>query len=146
MLDELLPDEIFALTLYGEARGEPIDGIIAVANVIMNRLNDNPAKYKNVRNVCLEPKQFSCWNDDDPNKAKLLAIADQFVRNDISDKSLKQCWYIAKGVMTKNLLDNTKSAKNYMTESLFNGPNKPNWAKNPKTTPTQIGNHVFFNV
>jgi hypothetical protein len=59
-----LPDEaILALTLYGEARGEPIEGIIAVGCVIRNRVNDTKKRWPNTyRGVCLQPWQFSALN------------------------------------------------------------------------------------
>jgi N-acetylmuramoyl-L-alanine amidase len=61
-----------ARTLYGEARGEPTEGQIAVAWVILLSLEGAVAQ------VCLAPWQFSCWNQGDPNRARLLVLrADQ---------------------------------------------------------------------
>jgi len=55
-----------ARTLYGETRGEPEEGIEAVANVILNRVKSN--RYPNsISKVCLQRRQFSCWNPEDPN-------------------------------------------------------------------------------
>lgn len=145
MLENLLPDEVMALTLYGEARGEPIEGQIAVANVIMNRMREDTVKYKTVRDVCLEPKQFSCWNTTDPNVQILVNLSSQLEKSTIIDPILEQCLYIARGVMKGYLRDNTKAAKYYMTIDLFNN-GRPSWAKVPSNTPKIIGNHVFFNV
>lgn len=47
-----------ALTVYHEARGEPVLGHLAVANVIHNRAGGDPKKYCKVVH---EPKQFS-WS------------------------------------------------------------------------------------
>ena len=47
-----------ALTVYHEARGEPVAGQLAVANVIHNRAGGDPKKYCNVIHT---PKQFS-WS------------------------------------------------------------------------------------
>jgi len=59
--------DILAKTLWGEARGEGREGLIAVAWVIKNRA-DNPGWWgKSIELVCLKPYQFSCWNADDPN-------------------------------------------------------------------------------
>ena len=68
-MDEL---EIFAKTLYGEARGESLAGIEAVANVILNRhkmaLHQHHTWWgKTIPEICLKPMQFSCWNPMDPN-------------------------------------------------------------------------------
>ena len=62
---------IFAKTIWAEARGEPLDGQIAVANVILNRARQGGWWGDDVVKVCRKPKQFSCWNDGDPNRAKM---------------------------------------------------------------------------
>ena len=65
---ELTQREVVAMTILGEARGEGKAGMYAVATVINTRaINRN----KTPRQVCLQPWQFSCWNDSDVNKAKL---------------------------------------------------------------------------
>ncbi|MDY6408142.1 MAG: cell wall hydrolase [Pseudomonadota bacterium] len=64
--------EILAKTLYGEARGEGISGLEAVANVILNRVKHPCWWGKSIQEVCLKPMQFSCWNTDDPNRKKLM--------------------------------------------------------------------------
>lgn len=144
-MENLLPDEVLALTIYGEARGESIEGQIAVANVVMNRWRGNLGKYKTVKEVCLEPYQFSCWNKNDPNHDKLLALAKEMEFDKPTNPALKQCLYIARGVMGYNFLDNTKGAKNYMTTELLNSEGSPKWAEVRKNEKV-IGNHTFFNV
>ena len=144
--NNLLLDEIFALTLYGEARGEKVEGQIAVANVIMNRLKHYPSKYKTVADVCLEKEQFSCWNESDPNYSVLEALSQQMIKNNIMETTLRQCLYIARGVLGGNFLDNTKAALHYLTNNLFNSNKRPSWAANPSNPPITIGNQVFFNV
>ena len=51
--------KIIALTLLGEARGEGEIGMYAVACVIKQRSLD---RNLSLLKVCLERKQFSCWN------------------------------------------------------------------------------------
>lgn len=77
-------DLLLALTLWGEARGEPIDGKKAVAWVVRNRMEKaaawKAARGRNhplygdgtVQGVVLRPWQFSCWNKGDPNMPKML--------------------------------------------------------------------------
>ena len=61
-------------TVWAEARGEIPEGWTAVAWVIRNRVED-PAWWGNTpKGVCQKPWQFSCWNTNDPNRAKLLAL------------------------------------------------------------------------
>ena len=55
-----------AKTIYGEARGENVETMLVVGWVIRNRLHLK--HYGNTyKDVVLQPKQFSCWNKDDPN-------------------------------------------------------------------------------
>ena len=51
--------EVVALTLLAEARGEGKDGMYAVAAVIRQRMEN---RNQTATEVCLAPKQFSCWN------------------------------------------------------------------------------------
>src|SRR5258707_944915 len=54
LIHNLSDNEVLSLTLIGEARGEPIEGIIAVGCVIRIRMHHSPAKYHNYSDVCLE--------------------------------------------------------------------------------------------
>ncbi len=60
--------EVIAMTILGEARGEGERGMYAVATIISQRMKNRALTGKK---VCLEPWQFSCWNKNDPNRAKL---------------------------------------------------------------------------
>jgi len=144
-MNELLPDEVLALTIWGEARGESVEGQIAVANVIMNRWKNNLGKYKTVTDVCLEPRQFSCWNESDPNRTRINKLMSQISRG-VIPQELKQQLYIARGILGFNLVDNTRGSRHYITAKLYDSENRPRWAKTPITDPVRIGNHVFFNV
>ena len=62
---------IFAKTIWAEARGEPLEGQIAVANVILNRARQGGWWGDDVAGVCCKSKQFSCWNEGDPNRARM---------------------------------------------------------------------------
>jgi spore germination cell wall hydrolase CwlJ-like protein len=53
----------FTLCLYFEARGEGLEGMIAVGHVIMNRVE---ARDITVKQVVLQPNQFSWTRGDDP--------------------------------------------------------------------------------
>ena len=60
--------EVVAMTILGEARGEGRAGMYAVATVINQRVIN---RSKTPKQVCLQYKQFSCWNESDVNRAKL---------------------------------------------------------------------------
>lgn len=69
-----------ALTIYGEARGETLEGQRAVLYVILNRLM-NPGWWSRQRGdgipddtlaaVCRERSNFTCWNPSDSQSARL---------------------------------------------------------------------------
>lgn len=68
-------DGIAARTVYGESRGETSEGRLAVAHVIRNRLKTG-RWGTTVAAVCLAPSQFSCWLSSDPNRRKMLELAE----------------------------------------------------------------------
>lgn len=61
-------------TLWGEARGCGREGMMRVAAVILNRAKNSRWWGHDIPSVCRAPYQFSCWNSDDPNLPKLLAV------------------------------------------------------------------------
>lgn len=67
---ERLTDEqkIVAMTILGEARNQGQAGMYAVACVIAER---SISWKKTPKQVCLKKFQFSCWNENDPNRRKL---------------------------------------------------------------------------
>ena len=134
--------EVLALTIYGESRGEPIEGQVAVACVVRNRFNHD--KYANYKDVCLKPEQFSCWNNNDPNYFVLQSLGEALFNNDPTDPVMRQCLFIADGVITGIILDNTHGARYYLTSWMFN-TKKPEWAK-ATTNIIAKGSQVFFNV
>lgn len=144
---KLVPIEILYLTIVGEAMGEPIESQIACAYVIKNRLLSNPSKYKTYHDVCLAPKQFSCWNENDPNRLGLETLAEKIVRGKEPETiHLKQCMAVAKLVHNNEIKDNTRGAKHYMTSKLFYSTKRPDWAGVPSSDLITKGDHVFFNV
>lgn len=122
--------EIAARTLYGEARGETEDGQRAVAHVLVNRQKDG-RWGKSLAEVCLARRQFSCWNDEDPNKMKLAALNDD-------DPLLTKL----RGFVQAALLgdpDPTMGARWYYAVSM---KTPPPWAEGMPFV--QIGNHRFL--
>jgi len=51
--------QVLALTLLAEARGEGVQGMEAVAMVVKQRMVN---RSQTAKQVCLAPKQFSAWN------------------------------------------------------------------------------------
>ena len=116
---------ILARTLYGEARGEGREGMEAVAAVILYRAN-NPGWWgRDIRSVCLKPWQFSCWNENDPNRALILSkwpgqgdpvfeialdVADQAMAGQLADRTDGASHYAVTGVW-RSWMDGAQVAK-----------------------------------
>lgn len=64
-----------AQTLWGEARGEDDEGMMAVCCTVINRFNSKKwFAGKTIEETCKKPWQYSCWNKDDPNRPKMLRL------------------------------------------------------------------------
>lgn len=115
MKEELM---ILSKTIFGEAHNRGLSGMEAVANVILNRVK-HARLYgtywwgNSIKEVCLKPYQFPCWQ----NNADLLS-------NDLSNNPI---YHICKRIATraiKGLLpDNTKGATHYHDKN-----EHPTWA------------------
>lgn len=144
-IQKLSSAQVVALTVYGESRGEPPEGIIAVINVIKNRFlsTERFSSFKTYQSVCLSPKQFSCWNEGDPNLTELLEIATQLNSNVyLKDNKLwMEISYLVSGVINDFILDNTYSALFYMTSALAKDRDQSKWKKK-----TVKGAQIFYSL
>ena len=123
--------DVTARTLYGEARGQPLDGLLAVAAVVMNRAR--AGRYgASPADVCLRPWQFSCWNARDPNRAVIERVQPGLFMFDV-------CRLVASLAIRGLLPDPTGGATHYHTKGVA-----PNWSRG-KTPSAVIGDHLFFN-
>lgn len=115
-------NDIVTATIILEAGGEyHVGALEAVYEVIINR-----AKKRNLTpaEVCLQRKQFSCWNNltlDDG-----IRIAKEHKR-----------WIIARNVLEKET-NYTKGADHYHADYVY-----PYWADSMEKT-VVIGRHIFY--
>lgn len=123
---------VLAKTLLGEARGEGRRGMLAVAAVIKQRMHE---RDMTLREVCLQPWQFSCWNKDDPNLIKLNKL--------LETEYGEEAWKIA-NEFDKFCPSRVNRANHYMTVDLWK-KNKVKWARGKKPV-KRIGCHVFFKL
>ncbi len=141
-----LPDEaIYGLTLFGEARGEPIEGLIGVACTIRNRVRDAKARWgKDYRAVCLQKAQFSCWAPvgGPANHQTVLDAATVLLTHATAPPELEQCAWVALGVSRGAVLDIVKGANHYHAISM---KPRPSWAQSFVPL-TQKGAHVFYKL
>jgi spore germination cell wall hydrolase CwlJ-like protein len=114
-----------ARTIWGEARGCGQWGMMGVASVILNR-HKHPEKAwgSTIASVCLAPWQFSCWNEGDPNRPKMLAVTE-------ADPAFASAVALAVRVQDGTLLDITDGADCYYARSMAS---PPAWAKGATRT------------
>jgi N-acetylmuramoyl-L-alanine amidase len=132
--------QALAVTLYGEARSEPVEGRIAVGNVVRNRM---AKRFATVKGICLAEHQFSCWNrDESANHNRVVQAAERLLMPDqpLTDAALRECYFIAQGIVGGALQDNTKGSSHYHTATLMP---RPKWAVG-QTPVAQIGAHLFY--
>lgn len=127
--------ETLARTLWGEARGEGYEGMLAVAWVIENRRLDK--RWPNtVAGVCRQKWQFSCWNEADPNRAKLVAVG-------LENRQFCDTLQAALAVMVGDVRDMTGGANHYLNPAAL--PKLPSWYRAEAVTVT-IGRHRFLKL
>ncbi len=139
ILQALTEEDVTALTLYGEGRGVDVLGRVAVGCVIRNRVL---TKYRGAtyRAVCLAPRQFSCWNEADPNRGVLLDAARGLLAGeDFPAPVLRECLWIANGVVSGACLDPTKRSRHYHHRGV-----SPAWATGHQPVYVALP-HVFYN-
>lgn len=128
-----LPEkEVFAKTLFAEARGEPETGQIWVAWVIKNRARMNRSYWggDTIKKVCLHPGQFECWNN----------------KTDIKIEEHEKHVYEKICKLTNGVYDAPAGGDPTGGADHYNNPDKegyPDWTKNCTVLKT-IGDHVFY--
>ena len=106
----------------------------AVAWVVMNRIKHPGWWGHDVNSVCKCHMQFDCWNTNDPNYPKLLAVTP-------TDKTFALAQQIAASVLDGVLPDPTNGATSYYAKTIP----MPYWAKG-KMVMADIGNQLYFKV
>jgi len=127
-----------AATVWGEARGESFEGKVAVAKVLFNRVADQRWP-KTLKEVATQRMQFSCWNDNDPNKAKVVGVVNRIKEYRDLDEVILDC-LAALATAYASGPDMTEGANHYHTDSI-----QAYWSKG-KTPSAKIGRHLFFKL
>jgi N-acetylmuramoyl-L-alanine amidase len=115
--------DCLARNIYHEARGEPLEGQLAVAQVTLNRVQSG-VFHNTVCGVVYAHRQFS-WTLD---KTKRVRDA----------KAWRAAQDISRAVLTKSIDLPEFRATYFHTRQV-----KPRWAKS-KTRVAVIGNHIFY--
>lgn len=133
---------VVAQTVLGEAEGEPVEGKVAVAWVIRNRV-DSPQFPDTSAKVCLQPMQFSCWNSGSP-RLRVMSNPKAYV----SEESWTECFLAAMEAMFRLKGDPTGGANHYLNLDVtrrINHGKLPGWYKESAVT-AQIGPHTFLRL
>ena len=123
-----------ARTIYGEARGEPREGRIAVAWVILNRTRKR-RRGRTIVEVCHAPAQFSCWNRSALGRAKIESLT---LDNDPERPALLHCLEATLAVLCGREGDPTGGATHYHAHDV-----RPSWARGREPS-ARIGRHSFY--
>lgn len=118
-----------ALNIFKEARGESIEGQLAVAMVVINRVKIS--KTKDICEIVFEDSQFS-WTTTDISQGMLIKGKKPDRRSEEWTRAMQS----ARDVL--GMKDFTKGATHYHNKSVT-----PSWAKNFKYVGTW-GEHLFY--
>lgn len=138
-VEDMTDERVVACTIYGEARGEGLQGMEAVGQAIMNRAkarkpDGSPRSWGgDPRSVCLKPYAFSCWLQSDPNRKKLLEVTE-------ATPAFRVATQVAKRALAGDLPNLIDNCTFYYVE----GSPEPAWAKGVPPH-KKIGHHLFFN-
>lgn len=128
---DILPADldILARTVWGEARGEPYDGQIAVAQVVLHRVASQHRRETTIAGAATEPYQFSCWLPSDPNRVQLMTIT-------LGDRTFRVAYRAA--IEAVDAADLVEGATHYHTHEVL-----PAWARGREPVAI-IGRHRFY--
>lgn len=130
LLEDQPEDVLIPAVLWAEARGEPTLGKLAIWWVIRNRANQ---RMSTMKHEILRPLQFSSFNHDDPNRAKILVA---YLKDAIS-------WAVCEAVaaIAPTSKDPTGGATHYYNPQVASPP----WGRGNRDWKERavIGSHVF---
>lgn len=142
--DALTPAQAAALTVYGEAKNQSVSGLIAVLSVMRNRVKAGRFG-SGWKGVVFKPSAFSCWNENDPNRAQLLQLGFSMLNGTIATQQnpvFDVCFWLAEKMVENVYNSNVGDATHYYAPAVVD---MPAWAKSPGATrKTVIGSHVFY--
>lgn len=141
---------LLARMLFGEARGCSDEERRVIAATAIHRANLGGWYGKGIHGVILKDKQFSCFNKDDKNYAKIQDPA----KYDLP--SFEKCLTVAKEMLSKRYVLSPKLARDLECDLDFHAthyhtPKKiPSWAltgvRDGKLLPVNYGgaSHMFY--
>lgn len=147
------PEIVLTMLAFGEARNQATEGILSVVQVCLNRAYPDQEvrlaweadnKGQKAKHEALRPKQFSCFNPDDPNRDLMLTAW----RTDAP--TWLRCWTVVDLAIHGLAGDPTNGARNYFTTKapVWAKTWPPSWADPDKgwVQTAVVGDHTFGNA
>ena len=146
--DEVAVDQrevkCLATMVYGEARGESVQGKLAVAWSAVNR--QLKKANKTVCQIVLAPKQYSIFNDNPALKQAATSLeVEPKQKNPIDQQTWQDSVRVAEQVLTGAAADPTGGATHYIADRVMRqkGYVYPKWSRQYRQVAV-IENHRFF--
>jgi spore germination cell wall hydrolase CwlJ-like protein len=125
--------QLMAATVWAEARSDGAAGMLAVANVIINRTKQPDKFAASVGKVVRQPYQFSVWLPGDANRSRLATV-------DESDPHYLLSLWACLAALTGSQPDITGGAVHFVHVKM---KPRPRWTMGLRQT-AKVGSHVFF--
>ena len=127
-----------ALNVYHEAKNQSFLGQVAVAQVVMNRVNDK--RYPNTVCEVVKQGQTYKWKPSLPikNKCQFSWYCDGKSDTPKETKAWEDAMHVANGVYNQHLSELVEGATHYHADYV-----NPSWAET-KTYVTRIDDHIFY--
>lgn len=122
-------DAIGIVTVYQEAEGEPFEGKVAVAEVVLRRTRRKFMSDGTVAGTALRKYQFSGMNTDSRNRVRSFCVDDD-------DPAVREC--VRAWEMAKAGSNYSAGALHYYNPTLCG----PVWAHGAQVV-ARVGNHNF---
>lgn len=122
--------DLLAKTLQAEAGNQGLGGMLAVGNVIFNRIDQSNS---NLQDVILSPGQFSAWN-----KYTNYAGGEQG-QDMVNLEPSKNAYAAADALLSGNFVDITGGATHYYNPDI----SQPSWGAQSGGNWKTIGSHLF---
>lgn len=156
---------ILALTAWGEARGDSRMAMAATMGAMLNRVRTgvwanrqlesyHDAELRNssspIIHTVMAPKQFSCWNSNDPNYPKMRRMWEQYQQTGQlpQDRDFQIAYQDAINLVSGKMPDPSNGADIYNARSVFHGQIPGGWGSPNEFvrvhTP-QGGDHDYYN-
>ena len=124
--------ELLACFIWGEARGEKVEGKLAIVHVVLNRVKARSYYGRTIRDVILKPGHFTCLEENGPIFAQISKLPS-------GDREFAFCKAIAELATRGHLKNDPTGGATHFHRLNSTTP----WS--PKLTYLrQIGNHVFY--